>query len=155
VPVSVIGESQRPVATAASELEGGVVEYIRASLPLLARTSPPLAPQPLWCVPALAARFSRAFCRVLRALSCCAPPAVLRVSARAPLSPPSSRRPSPLPARAPAAPVRVPASTAYFCALACRRVLLRRAVSPLSLTPHSRRARSPCRSPCRPRAGLA
>ena len=105
--------------------------------------------------------------RAFRVTSACLPPSArsrvalplaLRDSARAPLSRPShaplSRRPPPHPARAPAAPVRTPAASASFCALAFRRVLLRRAFAlPLS-RPQSRRARSPCRSPCRPRAGL-
>ena len=110
-----------------------------------------LAPLPLWCVPALAARFPRAFCvpSAVCALSCCAPSRPLRGPVH-PLTPslaPLSRRP--LPARARAAPVRAPAATASFCALACRHVILRRAVAqPLSRS-QSRRAHSP-RSPTGP-----
>ena len=115
-------------------------------------TSPPLAPLPLWCVPALAARFPRAFClpSAVCALSCCAPSRPPRGPVH-PLTPslaPLSRRP--LPARAPAAPVRAPAATASFCALACRHVILRRAVAQPLSRPQSRRARSPCRSPTGP-----
>ena len=94
--------------------------------------------------------------------SACLPPSVrsrvalplaLRVSA--PLTPLlGPPRDAPLPARATAAPVRVPAATASFCALACRRVLfLPCCCAALSHAPQSRRA-LPCRSPCRPRAGL-
>ncbi len=68
------------------------------------------------CVPALAARFPRAFRRVLRALSSCAlsRPPRFRLCA-APLTPPLSRRPPPLQRVLSAAPVRAPAATASFC----------------------------------------
>ena len=85
--------------------------------------------------------------------ACCAPscPPHFRPCAGPPLTPLS--RDAPLPT-APAAPVRTPAASASFCALAFRRVLLRRAFAlPLS-RPQSRRARSPClpvQAPCRTR----
>ena len=99
-------------------------------------SSPPLAPaaslvRPRSCR-ALSACLPRAFRRlralVLRSLSPCASPHVAPLTPSRTSHAPLSRRP--LPARVPAAPVRAPAATASFCALACRRVfcavLLRR-----------------------------
>jgi hypothetical protein len=75
------------------------------------------------CVPALAACFPRAF-RLFSARSLVAPPLALRISAVLALrvsarAPPPSHAPlarRPLPARAPAAPVRASAATVSFCA---------------------------------------
>ncbi len=90
---------------------------------------------------------SACFARALRV----APPLALRISVRRPpLTPPLSRRPPPLSARAPAAPVRAPAA-ASFSTLACRRVLLRRAVALTLSRPTLPRAppvspKAPCRT---------
>lgn len=90
--------------------------------------------------------FRRLRALVLRSLSLSASPHVH------PLTPLS--RDFPLPARAPAAPVRAPVATASFCALACRHVILRRVVAPPSLTPPNLAARAP-HSLCRPRRCFA
>ena len=121
-------------------------------------TSPPLAPLPLWCVPALAARFPRVFCLPPSARSRVALPLALRVAPCTLSRPPLSRPLSPLSRDAPflrvlpqlpcvlllllrlSAPSRV---AACFCVVLLRRV---------SHAPNSPRAPpAPRAGPCRTR----